>query len=146
MASWVDELDGPGPHLQREVVDKYAMRPGEAAAPDCAPRLPICRGACCALRFPLSRQDIDEGVVRFDPDEPYLNAVDEDGHCLHKDVVTKLCDVYEQRPAPCRAFDCRNDHRIWVDYEAMVLNPLLQMQLDAQDETRARKAAREQPR
>ena len=31
--------------------------------------------------------------------------------------LTYRCQVYQQRPIPCRAFDCRNDNCIWLDFE-----------------------------
>jgi hypothetical protein len=27
---------------------------------------------------------------------------------------------------PCRAFDCRQDRRIWLDFEARIVNPLIE--------------------
>lgn len=108
--------------LATEVTDKYAM--GSAAVEiDCAARLPLCRAACCRLRFPLSEQDIDEGVVNWTLAEPYLNRQRADGYCVHCDEHNKACQVYRARPAVCRGYDCRNDSRIWVDFEQRVPNP-----------------------
>ena len=28
-------------------------------------------------------------------------------------------------PPPCRAFSCRDDERIWLDFEAMAVNPAI---------------------
>jgi hypothetical protein len=33
------------------------------------------------------------------------------------------CTVYDARPIPCRGFDCREDRRIWLDFEGRVPNP-----------------------
>jgi hypothetical protein len=35
------------------------------------------------------------------------------------------CTVYDARPVPCRGFDCREDKRIWRDFEGRVPNPAL---------------------
>jgi hypothetical protein len=34
--------------------------------------------------------------------------------------------IYLQRPVPCRAYDCRDDKRIWTDFEKKVVSPELQ--------------------
>jgi hypothetical protein len=36
------------------------------------------------------------------------------------------CSVREHRPIPCRAYDCRNDPRIWSDFANYVINPDLE--------------------
>jgi Fe-S-cluster containining protein len=46
-----------------------------------------------------------------------------DGYCIHIERGTCGCTIYENRPVPCRAFDCRNDKRIWVDFEKQIPNP-----------------------
>jgi len=102
--------------------DKYALGPSEVEI-DCAARLPLCHAACCRLRVPLTRQDLDEGVVQWDADRPYLNRQREDGFCVHCDAASHRCDVYDQRPGLCRTFDCRNDRRIWIDFERRIPNP-----------------------
>lgn len=95
--------------------DKYA-----AESPDipCAELLHLCRAACCNLEFALSIQDLEEGVIRWQYDRPYIVKQDPGtGKCHH---FERGCRVYEQRPRPCREFDCRADVRIWKDYEARI--------------------------
>jgi len=104
--------------------DKYAVQ-HETAEIDCAARYYLCKGSCCRLRFPLTRQDLDEGVVRWDYSRPYLNAQRADGYCTHNDPATLRCTIYAQRPTVCRQFDCREDPRIWVDFTARIPNPAL---------------------
>lgn len=99
--------------------DKYTVAPPEI---DCDRRLPICKAACCRLRFPLSAQDVEEGVVRWTIEKPYMNRQDERGYCVHCDATTHNCQVYQQRPSVCRSYDCRNDKRIWIDFENRVIN------------------------
>ena len=109
--------------LQEPEYDKYAFE-GEAQI-DCAGRVHLCRAACCRLTFALSKQDIREGIVRWDLGQPYLIAQDKDGYCCHLDRASRSCGVREHRPVPCRAFDCRQDRRIWLDFERMIPNPAI---------------------
>jgi Fe-S-cluster containining protein len=116
--------NGMGVKLQESGLDKYAFR-GEAHI-DCGNRVHICKAACCRMWFPLSRQDINEGVLRWDLRFPYVIARDAEGYCKHLERATGRCTVYQNRPIPCRAFDCRTDQRIWLDFENQVINPDLE--------------------
>ena len=101
--------------------DKYAV----AVPPvPCAALLPICKARCCTLPFRLSTQDLDGGHVRWDYGRPYWNLRRPDGYCVHNDPDGRGCGVYGERPAPCRAFDCRGDSRIWLDYEKRIPAPI----------------------
>lgn len=110
---------GIGVRVQNVGIDKYSPQ-GEATI-DCEKRLPICRAACCTLAFALSLQDIREGI-RWSLGEPFMNAREGDGYCVNLERDTCRCRIYEHRPAACRQYDCRNDHRIWLDFDAMVIN------------------------
>ena len=92
---------------------------------DCPSLIPICQGRCCAFVFCLTKQDLDEGVVRWDYGNPYWIKQGADGRCTHSDPVTHLCTIHEHRPFNCRKFDCRNDERIWDDFEKKILAPPL---------------------
>jgi hypothetical protein len=116
---------GMGVIRQDPEYDKYTFDDGVAI--DCERRLPSCRAACCRLQFALSFQDIEEGVVRWDFAHPYLIRQGADGYCVHLDRGTSRCSVYAERPVPCRAYDCRHDERIWLDFEAMTPNPALEL-------------------
>jgi hypothetical protein len=107
--------------MQEFGVSKYEFQGG--AEIDCASRLPLCKAACCRFPFALSKQDVQEGVVKWDLGQPYMNARNTDGYCIHLDHCTGRCTVYAQRPIPCRGYDCRNDKRIWLDFENKVINP-----------------------
>lgn len=102
--------------------DKYTPDAGHVQI-DCAARLALCHAACCRLRVPLSRQDLDEGVVEWDTDHPYLNRQRADGYCVHCDQASQRCAVYDERPGLCRTFDCRHDRRIWIDFDRRIPNP-----------------------
>ena len=112
---------GLGVMLQDPEYDKYAFQ-GEVEI-DCASRIELCRAACCRLPFALSKQDVREGVIRWELGQPYLIAQDQDGYCGHLDRGTLSCTVRQNRPVPCRAFDCRRDTRIWLDFEQRIINP-----------------------
>jgi len=92
---------------------------------DCEERIPLCGAACCRLSFALSKEDVEEGAVRWDLGRPYMIARTDDGRCVHLDGDTRTCGVYAQRPIPCRAYDCRRDLRVWLDFDKRIPNPTL---------------------
>lgn len=65
------ERNGLGLFLNHGDEDKYAL----TALPqiNCSERVHLCRAACCTYRFPLARQDVEEGVVQWDLGRPYWN-------------------------------------------------------------------------
>jgi Fe-S-cluster containining protein len=93
---------------------------------DCENRVHLCKAACCRLRFALSKQDVEEGTVKWDFARPYLIARGADGYCQHLDRGTLGCTIHAQRPVPCRAYDCRGDKRIWADFENKIVSPELE--------------------
>ena len=107
--------------MQDFEVSKYEFKGG--AEIDCENRLHLCKAACCRLPFALSKHDVQEGVVKWDLGQPYMNARDEEGYCTHLDQGTHQCTVYNQRPIPCRGYDCRKDQRVWIDFENRIVNP-----------------------
>jgi len=112
---------GLGVMLQDAVEDKYTFQ--EEAKIDCENRVEFCHASCCRLRFALSKQDIYEGIIKWDLGRPYLIAHDKDGYCTHFERSACRCTVRENRPVPCRGYDCRNDKRIWLDFDNKVVNP-----------------------
>ena len=110
-----------GAMLQNPEYDKYIFH--EQVEFDCRPLQPDCRTACCRIPFALSKQDIREGLVRWSLGEPYLIEHCPDGYCVHMDRRSFGCMIYTNRPVPCRAFDCRKDERIWLDFEKRRINP-----------------------
>ena len=91
---------------------------------DCATLLPLCRGRCCAMDVSLSAQDVAEGKLEWDLHQPYLLRKNpESGYCAHVDEH-RNCSVYDERPGTCRAYDCRRDPRVWIDYEQRIPAPL----------------------
>ncbi|HEX8652915.1 MAG TPA: YkgJ family cysteine cluster protein [Pyrinomonadaceae bacterium] len=110
--------------LQESAIDKYEFQEGPQI--DCENRVHLCKAACCRLRFPLSEQDLEEGIVKWDLPHPYLIARRKDGYCSHLAEGSCHCTVYENRPLPCRVYDCRKDERIWADFEKRIVSPGLE--------------------
>jgi len=98
--------------------DKYAV-----ASPDidCASRIPLCGARCCSFEVTLSAQDVVERSVPFDVMRPYAMPK-ANGTCACRDA-TGGCTIYERRPGACRAYDCRHDKRVWIDFEARIPAP-----------------------
>lgn len=115
---------GMGVAMQEDERDKYSF--SETVEIDCASRVHLCKAACCRMSFALSQQDVEEGVVKWDLGRPYLIAQDSEGYCRHLDRESNRCTVREQRPLPCRGYDCRRDKRVWVDFEKRIINPQLE--------------------
>jgi Fe-S-cluster containining protein len=107
--------------IQEFDASKYEFQGGVEI--DCASRIHLCQAACCRLALALSGEDVQEGLVRWDLGQPYIIARDEDGYCAHLDRKTCRCTVYDQRPIPCRGYDCRRDQRIWLDFGRKIINP-----------------------
>jgi Fe-S-cluster containining protein len=112
---------GLGVMLTDSEEDKYTF--ANEAKIDCENRLHLCHAACCRLRFALSKQDVYEGIIRWELGQPYLIAHGKDGYCTHLDRGTCHCTVREHRPVACRGYDCRNDRRIWQDFAKRIINP-----------------------
>ena len=89
---------------------------------DCAARMSVCQAVCCRLKFALSQDEIERGHVKWDIGHPYVIRQDSSGYCSHNDCASRSCTIYEDRPRLCREYSCRNDKRIWADFDAMVLN------------------------
>jgi hypothetical protein len=101
--------------------DKYTVEPVDIP---CAELIPLCEGRCCSYSFALSTQDLDEGVIRFDYGKPYMiRQRSSDGYCVHNDPTTRFCDSRDVRPRTCRTYDCRDDKRVWIDYEKRIPAP-----------------------
>lgn len=133
----LDEVEGQVRHVQqrlaesefgaglqftmaREAGDKYVDAP--TVPVDCEARIHLCRAACCSLDVALSQQDVQEGVLRWDLGRPYYLRRHADNYCCHLDRGSGRCGAYEARPITCRTYSCRNDDRIWTDFEGRVPN------------------------
>ncbi len=102
--------------------DKYAdVRTAEI---DCHARIHLCHARCCTFNFYLTAQDLDEGVARWDYGNPYWIKRQDNGYCVHCDPTNRACTIHAQRPHVCRLYDCREDKRIWLDFEARIPAPL----------------------
>lgn len=101
--------------------DKYKVE--SPADLDCAALMPLCKGRCCRLTFALSFQDLEEGVVQWSYSTPYRIRQGDDGYCVHSEAESRRCGVYDKRPSVCRTYDCREDKRIWTDFERRIPAP-----------------------
>jgi hypothetical protein len=115
---------GMGVIMLEPEADKYTYP--DVAEVDCSARLHLCKAACCKLSFALSQQDVQEGILRWELGDPYMARKESDGYCHHIDRCTLFCAVRERRPIPCRAYTCKNDKRIWQDFDGMVPVPDLE--------------------
>jgi Fe-S-cluster containining protein len=129
---------GMGVAMQADERDKYTF--AETVEIDCENRVDLCKAACCRMSFALSQQDVEEGVIKWDLGRPYLIAQDSEGYCRHLDRESSCCTVREQRPLPCRGYDCRKDERVWLDFEKRIVNPDLE-QLFADNNAQTAKAS-----
>ena len=112
---------GMGAMLQEPEYDKYNFEGGVKI--ECEDRVHLCKASCCRLQFAISTQDIREGIIRWNLGRPYMIEQGMDSYCIHFERGKCRCTVYENRPVLCRAFDCRNDKRIWLDFEKKIPNP-----------------------
>ncbi len=99
--------------------DKYA--PEQSVEVDCEKRWHLCKAACCTLGIAVSRQDLEEGIVKWDAGEPYLIRRKESGHCCHIQTDNR-CGIHENRPLVCRRYSCAIDNRVWLDFENYLPN------------------------
>lgn len=129
-------------HGHRRVLDKAAERAGRVTLPqirlgtcedkhavvgpdiDCASLLPLCRAQCCHLEAALSKEDIADGELEWEVERPYLLKRASDGYCQYLGA-NGGCGCYEIRPGACRKFDCRQDPRIWYDFERKIPAPFV---------------------
>jgi Fe-S-cluster containining protein len=120
---------GLGLLYQNPEFDKYSF--GQEADVDCHRCLNICKAICCKFPFALSRQDVEEGIIRWEFKRPYLIAHDSDGYCVHLDRETFQCSVHDHRPVPCRGFGCKNNDRwkVWNDAYQSHINPKIHDQI-----------------
>ena len=102
--------------------DKYA--PAESVEIDCAARIPLCHARCCTFKFFLTKQDLDEGIARWDYGNPYWIKQSAGGYCVHSDPGSRGCTIHPTRPHTCRKYDCRNDKRVWIDFEKRIPAPM----------------------
>lgn len=108
--------------LELDLNDKYEV---EGADIPCAELMHLCKARCCKMAFPLSSRDLDEGIIRWDYGQPYMiRQRASDGYCVHNVPETLGCSVHAHRPTVCRKYDCRDDTRVWIDYDQRIPAPL----------------------
>jgi len=60
--------------------DKYTF--DKEADVDYESRLDVCKALCCKLPFALSKQDVQEEIIRWEFGRPHLIAHGDDGYCV----------------------------------------------------------------
>jgi hypothetical protein len=104
-----------------------ASDPGTPPPPvdvDCAALLHLCHGRCCSFTVALSEQEVKDRQVDWELLKPYqLKKSKSTGYCSNMDC-NGGCTKYEVRPRICRAYDCRGDLRVWLDYEKRIPAPM----------------------
>lgn len=98
--------------------DKYSVPSPDI---DCASLIPLCGARCCTFEVTLSAQDVVEQSVPFDVMQPYV-IPRSNGRCVCMDDAG-ACTIYDKRPGTCRAYDCRHDARVWIDFDAKIPAP-----------------------
>lgn len=85
-------------------------------------RKELCKAVCCSFVFALTKQEVQKGIIKWNPKRPYFIARDEDSFCHHLDRESLLCKIWEDRPERCRKYDCRKDQNVWIDWVGKVIN------------------------
>ncbi len=118
-----------------------ARPPADAVEPvdlDCNAHHAVCDAACCtSFNVFLTADEAASNKYLWDVAMPYRLLVDDDGRCVYFDNVGHRCTIWQDRPAACRNFDCRDDGRIWDDYASRNLSSLMM-------DSKARQAAARQ--
>lgn len=75
-----------------------------------------CKAKCCTFIFALTKDEVELGLVKTNPDKPYFIARDKDTYCPHLDREKFECEAWENRPLRCRRYDCRDfAEDVWPD-------------------------------
>ncbi len=73
---------------------------------DCAAMTDSCKANCCTYVFALTREEVEKGIYKFNPEKPYYMARDPDGYCPYLDRVSFKCGIHDKRPLRCRKYAC----------------------------------------
>jgi hypothetical protein len=91
---------------------------------DCANRLAQCKARCCSYTVWLTEDEVRAGTVAWEIHEPYrLPKNEATGYCANL-ACEGGCAVYAHRPRTCRKYDCRNDPRVWIDFDNRIAAPM----------------------
>ncbi len=82
----------------------------------------ICKAVCCTFIFALTKEEVQKGIVKWNPKRPYFIARDEDGYCPHLNRRNLQCEIWDDRPERCQKYDCRKDPNIWIDWDKKIIN------------------------
>jgi len=112
------------PRVELRVIDD--RREVASTEIDCGALLPLCKARCCSFRVALSAEEVRERRLGWALEEPYVLERGDHGYCVHlaDEATGGGCTCYDVRPATCRAYDCRNDRRVWLDFERRIPAPM----------------------
>lgn len=99
------------------ITDKHEVDNSEV---DCPSIHPICQARCCTLNVHLAEQDVREGKIEWEIRDPYSLPRSGDGYCIYLERETGRCGCYHDRPATCRTYSCKEDKRIWIDFDERI--------------------------
>lgn len=101
--------------------DKHGIEGNDV---DCPNLIHLCKARCCSYSVTLSPQDVAENKLKWELYEPYRLAKDQTtGYCRYLRADAG-CSVYHDRPATCRLYDCREDRRVWLDWDNKIPAPM----------------------
>lgn len=81
------------------------------AVVDCRSKILECRAACCTLTFALTRDEVQKGIIKHNPEKPFFISRNPEGYCTHLDYNSLECTVWNNRPLRCRRYDCRENQQ-----------------------------------
>ena len=116
--------------------DKYSMT--DLPYIDCHNLLETCKARCCTFSHVLSKQDLKEGDIEWDLMGPYIIKYDESKYCIYNCKESRVCNIFEKRPASCRSYDCRSDKRVWKNFENKIMAPYPRSPVHLEDQISAR--------
>lgn len=88
--------------------------PVESVSVDCNKgRAEGCKTKCCSFWFALTPREVEEGIIKFNPEISYMIMQDNEGYCVHLDRKTLQCTIWGKRPDACKEYSCENDERVW---------------------------------
>lgn len=91
---------------------------------DCSSKIEYCQAICCYFSTMLEENDYDPNTICTEKTVGGLIKIakkERTCECIHLSKNRK-CEVYHSRPLQCLNYDCRDDSRIWVDFNRNILN------------------------
>ncbi len=150
-----DELDAVYPQMQHALAElrSHQLAAGprmtqpleghpEPTGLDCSAHHKDCEAACCtSFSVVLTPEEAASGKYMWDVAFPYRLLTNDAGECVYLDSERRRCTIWADRPIVCRSYDCRDDGRIWSNYQSRMLS-VTAMEAKARAAASRRAAAR----